>query len=197
MDYENDTSWARGLLRPGENLLWTGKPEKVRLLRKEDLFLIPVGLLLAAFFAFVFIPMLLKSEGPARYVATPLVCVFLLIALWMALVRPVTRYFGLKKAMYALTSQRVVAAQGKNVKSLELLALPPITVKRRKDGSGSVCFGGGTQTYSYSGGMRRGRRTVTYAPELEFADVPEVDQVENRVRQAVEQAKRAVNMPRG
>ena len=193
MDYENDTSWVRGLLRPGENLLWSGRPEKPRLLQKEDLFLVPIGLLLAAFFICVFIPILLKTE---KYVVIPLVCVFTLVALWMSLVRPVTRYLGLKKARYALTSQRVVAAQGKKVKSLELLALPPVTVKRRKDGSGSVCFGGGTQSYSYSGTGRFNRGTVTYPPELEFADVPEVDQVENRVRQAAEQAKRAVNMPR-
>ena len=192
MDYENDASWVRGTLRPGENVLWTGKPEKIRLLRKEDLFLVPIGLLLAAFFIGVFIPLLLKSE---KYVPIPFVCVFALIALWMSLVRPVTRYLGLKKARYALTSQRVVATQGKNVKSLELLALPSITVKRRNDGSGSICFGGGTQTYTYSGGARCGRGSVTYAPDLELADIPDVDQVEYRIRQAVEQAKKAVGKP--
>ena len=188
MDYENDTGWVRGTLLPGENLLWTGKPERVRFFRKEDLLTIPGGLIMMAFGIFIMTRMF-DAETPLF--AKIFMGVWLAMAAAITFFRPAADYLRKKRSRYALTSRRIIVDSGSQRRSLELTNLPALSVTRRRDGSGTIAFG-------ETGGLYRrfnvpfNRRTgALYADVLELADLAEVDRVEYRIRTAAEQAQRA------
>lgn len=190
MEYENDTSWVRGMLQPGENLLWTGKPEKLRLLGKEDIYMIPFSLVWCGFLAFM-ISMVWKSDSPpmVRLFFIP----FILAGLWLLVGRFLPKLLTAKKERYALTSQRVVIQKGKTTRSLELTNLPAMSVTRRSDGSGDIRFGDGAAYYRDFNGFRwnAGGSYQTTLPELRA--IPDVDRVEYRIRQAAEQLRQSRN----
>lgn len=186
MNYENDTSWVRGMLQPGENLLWAGKPEKVRLLGKEDAFLIPFSLVWCGFLTV----MILLTWGKA---GNPMFNIFMLpflaVGLWLLVGRFIAKLVSAKKQRYALTNRRIILQTGKTTKSLELLNLPDISVLRRNDGSGDICFGGNPYTSSYNTSWGA-RRTTTYHPNIDqMLGIPDVDRVEYRIRQAADQLR--------
>ena len=186
MDYENDTSWVRGMLQPGENLLWTGRPEKVRLLGKEDAFLIPFSLFWCGFLA---VMILLTRNTPGSQMFRIFMIPFGAAGLWLLVGRFIAKFVSAKKQRYALTNRRVILQTGKSTKSLELLSLPDMSVLRRNDGSGDICFGGNPYTRSYSipGGTRR---NATYHPNIDqMLGIPDVDRVEYRIRQAADQLR--------
>lgn len=189
MDYENDTSWVRGMLQPGENLLWTGKPEKVRLLGKEDIFLIPFSLVWCGFLAFMLITTW-KSNGPG--IAKLFFIPFVLAGLWLLAGRFLVKLFSVKGERYALTSRRLIVKRGNTTKSSDLLSLPSMRVTRRSDGSGDICFGADFHT-EYTGGFSYGRQRVYQRPEFELRGVSDVDRVEYRIRQAMDQLREAQN----
>ena len=190
MDYENDTSWVRGMLQPGENLLWTGKPEKIRLLGKEDVFLIPFSLFWCGFLAYM-ISMVWRSDSPGilRLFFIP----FILAGLWVLVGRFIPKLLSAKNERYALTSQRVIIQKGKTTKSLELGNLPSMSMVQRSDGSGDIRFGDGASYYrDFSGfGWNTGRSYQMNLPELR--GIPDVSRVEYRIRQAAEQLREARN----
>ena len=49
MQTESDYQWARPYLNADETVLWKGHPEKLHLFDRNDLFLIPFGLLWCGF----------------------------------------------------------------------------------------------------------------------------------------------------
>jgi hypothetical protein len=188
MDYENDTAWVCGMLHPGENLLWTGKPGKGHLLRKEDLYLIPFSLMWFGFAviweALAFInnaPLLFKLWGIP----------FVLAGLYFTAGRFVFRVLRNKKSRYALTGQRILVRIGKTCKTLDLSALPRMIVTQRADGSGDIRFG---ESVCRRPGIapRFGFENSDYLNvELELLNIPDVNQVEYRIRSAAEQVLRA------
>ena len=183
MDYENDTSWVRGMLHPGENLLWTGRPQKGRLFRREDRYMIPFSLLWCGFAIFWEISVI-KSRAPLlfRLWGIP----FVLVGLYITVGRFFVRSFQEKNSRYALTSQRIIAQNGKTRKVLDLLNLPGMTVNLNNDGSGDILFGENAvaqQTAMFPAA----RRTATVYP-LEMRNIPDANSVEYRIRTAVNQA---------
>lgn len=185
MDYENDTSWVRGMLYPGENLLWTGKPGKGHFFRRED-----SARLLPALFTFGFavfwIVTAVRTGQPLLSILWG-VLVFLL-GLYFTLGRLLIQRIKSRKDSYALTSQRVIIKTGNISKSLDLNYLPRMTVIRFADGAGDIRFGESEGTYVKRGfGYER-----TYAAALaQMQNIPDVNGVEYRIRTAVEQAMRA------
>ena len=190
MDYENDTSWVRGMLQPGENLLWTGKPERLRIFGKEDIFLIPFSLFWCGFLVFM-ITMVWKSDSPpmVRLFFLP----FVLAGLWLLVGRFIPKLISAKNERYALTSQRIIIRKGKTTQNLELGNLPAMSVTRRNDGSGDIRFGDGAGYYRdfNAFGWNAGRSYQLTLPELRA--IPDVDRVEYRIRQAAEQLREARN----
>lgn len=190
MDFENDTSWVRGILHPDETLIWTGRPRKVFLFQKEDLVALPVGVAMIIF-GIYFIQALLRSadSGPGTTYGIVFMCVFLLVALWMTVGRPLLSYRNRKKARYALTSRRLIVDDGKERKSLDLTNLPNMTVTQRSDGSGNIAIGERTVTY-----RRKSSYRSYQVPELLLENLENVNQVEYRIRSAVDQALAARNL---
>ncbi len=196
MAYESDTSWARELLQPGEKLLWTGKPGRVRLLEKKDLISLAIMLVLAALGGKLLWDFLQPEKK--NYLGAVAVAAALAICVWRTLGGILGRFLALKRARYALTDRRVVARSGKGTKSLDLTDLPRMTAAQRDDGSGDLLFGAGTQPVDVPGGIgsgglfRFGKSARNGFPAiLELREIPNVDGLERLIREAAEQAKAA------
>ena len=191
MVYESDTSWVRELLQPGENLLWTGRPEKLRLFEHEDRKLVPISLVWCAITGFlIWMTWVRGGNAPSMTIPRLLTIPFAAVGIWLLIGRFVWRFVSGKKERYALTDRRVIIRKDGSSRSLELTNLPRMNVTRYGDGSGEISFGEET-TY---GNTRRsyGGRTFTAAyyhdlPKLRV--LSDVEQVEHRIRQAVRQAQ--------
>ena len=126
MDYENDTSWVRGMLHPGENLLWTGRPGKGHLLRKEDIFLIPFSLIWCGFVVF-WEYTALKSGAPVFFLLFGIL--FVLAGLFLTVGRFLLAAYRGRRTSYALTSERIIAQTGSTRKALN----QPLLVEQIED----------------------------------------------------------------
>ena len=190
MDYENDTTWVRGMLHPGENLLWTGKPEKVRIFGKEDVFLIPFSLFWCGFVAFSVWNTWRDEDGGmfSKLFMIP----FVAAGFWLLIGRFAVKLLSAKNERYALTSQRVIVRKGKTTKSLDLLDLPRMSVTQREDGSGDIRFGESTDYYRRSGSFSWGS-SAYQASLLELRGIPDVNRLEYRIRTAADQLREARN----
>ena len=187
MDYETDTTWVRGLLHPGENLLWTGRPGKGHLLRKEDAFQIPFSLLWCGF-AIFWEAMVLTTDAPwfFKLWGVP----FVLVGLYLVGGRFLVELQRRKKTAYALTNQRLIERRGATVNTVELVNLPPVSVVQRADGTGDIRLGeDGFHRRCNSFGVQYAR----CRPFMELRNIPDVNRVEYRLTTAVEQARRAAS----
>lgn len=185
MDYENDTAWVRGMLHPGESLLWSGKPGKGHLFRKEDAIMIPFSILWCGFAVFWEISVI-RAGAPLIFKLWGIP--FVLVGLYLTVGRFLIKRIKDRKSRYALTSQRIIVANGAAKTTLDLTSLPRITVNQHADGSGDIRFG--ESAVSWHSGMRF-ERSVYPAVLAELRNIPDVNNVEYRIRTAVEQALRA------
>lgn len=185
MDYENDTAWVRGMLYPGENLLWSGKPGKGHFFRKEDLPMLPFSLLWCgvAFYA-----QYTAAKSGASLMPRLWGLLITCLGLYFMFGRFVVRWINTRKSRYALTSQRIIVQVGKVSKSMDLQYLPRMTVTRFPDGNGDIRFGDTVSARRDSTGYERS----SFADAMtELRNIPDVSNVEYRIRTAVEQAYRA------
>jgi hypothetical protein len=108
-------------LAPGEQLLWAGRPARVPVwFGWPDLGTTGAGLLAASVFA----PTLtLPSEPPGANVA--FFTVFAAVGLYVALGRVLYRWLRMRRAVYVLTSRRLIAAWGRTVAASDLRDLLP------------------------------------------------------------------------
>ncbi|MBQ6432154.1 MAG: hypothetical protein IJJ99_09810 [Oscillospiraceae bacterium] len=187
MDYENenDTSWVRGMLFPGENLLWSGKPGKGHLFRKEDVFLIPFSVFWCGFAVFWEVNVI-KHDVPFSFKLFGIP--FVIVGIYITVGRFVFRWLQNKKSRYALTGQRIIVKTGKTVRTLNLTDLPRMTVTQRADGAGDIRFGETAVARRVGTSYERSPYSDSL---LELHNIPDVNKVEYRIRTAVEQALRA------
>ncbi len=184
MKSEIDTSWVRSMLHPGENLLWTGRPEKLRLFEIGDISDLLFFLLYFGSYILLVWKIWTDSEsGSSKFltVAVGLNVISMLIKLFV-------ERLMMRKYRYALTNQRIILNEGKTCKSLILTELPRMTVNQRKDGSGDICFGEGWfRSKPHSPRSHAGY--TTYIAVL--WGIPDVNQVEYRIRTTVDQVRAA------
>ena len=196
MELEKENAWARELLRPGETLLWSGKPQMKRVVEPADL--ISLALMgVVAFFGGRMLRDFLRAEQK-NVIGIVVICAALVYGFGRILWTVVQRFLELRSAAYALTDQRVIGRNGKKTKSLELTSLPRMTVAQRGDGSGDILFGANPQAayapdgfrlnggFRYRGGPRPGFRAI-----LEFREIPELSRVERMICEAVDLAQTA------
>lgn len=196
MELEKDHAWVRELLRPGETLLWSGKPQRMRVVEPADL--IALALLgVAAFFGGRMLRDFLQAEQKNIF-GIAVIAAVLVFGFGRILWTLVQRFLEQRNAAYALTDQRVIGRRGKNTKSLELTSLPRMTVAERDDGSGDILFGINPQAayapegFRINGGFRyRGGTQPGFRAILEFREIPEPGRVEQMIREAADRAQSA------
>ena len=181
MDYENETAWVRKMLYPGENLLWTGRPQKGQL--KDTL--LELLVILALFLITCVIPISFKRIIPDSSIFhdvllyAPPLGLFGLIHIIGAITLP-------NHTRYALTSQRLILYNGKTRRVLNLEDLPQMTVRQNDDGSGSIRFEEKIQTAG------PGAKSGSGNFDALLKEIPNVILVESTIRTAVDQAKAAL-----
>jgi hypothetical protein len=133
-------------LSRGERLLWKGRPRGGVALRSSDLYLIPFSLLWGGFALFWEYMALFRipKNDPVTWIfplfGIPFVVVGLYIMFGRFLVDAKTR----ERSEYAVTDRRAIIVSGlfsRKVKSINLQALPEMTLSEKADGSGTITFG--------------------------------------------------------
>ena len=141
-------------LSAGERMLWSGQPRQGVVLRGSDALLIPFSLMWCGFAIFWEWSVIGAPEAPAFFVlwGVPFVAVGLYVV--------VGRFFGeawqRARTFYAVTDERVLIVSGvfsRKVKSLSLRTLADLSVTERRNGVGSVTFGGGSPFGAMFGGL--------------------------------------------
>lgn len=186
---ENDfvSTDSLGLLLPGERIVWSGEPVRHRLLRIDDVFLIPFSLMWGGFVLFFAAGAVFGQvhDPIAMVCAVPLV----LLALYLVFGRFVVRSIASRKARYLVTDRRVVVTggvTGRAVGTEYLAALPPPVITENEDGSGDLAFGAfpnGFGGYNGFGTHRRPGWTLGFesVTPFRFRDIPDVVRVRDLI----------------
>jgi len=138
------------VLEPNEKLLWQGLPQQGFVFRKEDLFLIPLGLLWCTFVViWVFLAVTVPLE--AQQEQTEATWIFLIVGLpffiggyYMLIGRHQLDIWRRKKLQYAITDERAIILQtgrSSSTRSFVLSGFSNIEITERKSGRGSILFG--------------------------------------------------------
>lgn len=117
-------------LRPGERLLWSGRPDPTVWLTAADMFMIPFSILWGGFAIFWEIGV--SSGGPNF--GTIWGIPFVALGLYMIFGRFFYKKYRKKRTCYGITDQRALVAIGPGQLSDSPLRDQPITVRRSRDG---------------------------------------------------------------
>ncbi len=127
----DDYARLQALLRPGEQLLWCGRPDPRLWFTSADLYLIPFSVLWCGF-AIFWEAGASRSGGPffAAF-GVP----FIAIGLYMVAGRFFYKHYRKKQTVYGITTQRALVAAG--ARSLADAPWPhqPVTIRRARDGT--------------------------------------------------------------
>lgn len=153
----------RAELKPGETLLWSGKPRGGIKFRTSDFFLIPFSLIWGGFAIFWEVMACAAFFGtgnfnhgqPAAFaIVFPLWGIpFVLVGLYFIFGRFIVDAKSRERTWYAVTDQRVIIITtlfGQKVRSLNLRQLSEIALDAKADNSGTITFGS-PGPYSYMG----------------------------------------------
>lgn len=138
MDFNEDYSFSRPYIVPGESILWKGKPGKGHLFTAQDIFLIPFSILWFGFA--IFWEYSAISEGAPFFFClfgVPFLCVGLYITVgrffWTAYIR--------KHTAYVITNKKIIRKRGRRIDLMDGKTLPPIHIHAFQDGNGTIQFG--------------------------------------------------------
>lgn len=176
MEILNDFEWLNGELVPGEAVLWKGKPNDKKLLSAQDVFLIPFSLFWCG--GVITWETIAITQGAPFFFwifGIPFVCV----GLYIVFGRFIHQKYVLKNTRYALTTHRAICYKKGKISSCDYTNEPSITVKTKKDGSGTISFG--NNPFGYYKGFDLLNRTAYN--NLEFTNIPDVQSVHRIINQ--------------
>jgi membrane protein implicated in regulation of membrane protease activity len=124
------TASLQSSLRPGEQLLWCGRPDSSVVLVAADLIAIPFSIVWLAI-ALTWEFAVSATGGPPwfRLVGVP----FVLIGVYLLAGRFVTRWARKRKTIYAITNQRVIVQTGSVFRDTPVQG-GSMSVRRRRNG---------------------------------------------------------------
>lgn len=159
-------------LEPNERLLWSGTPRGGIKLRAQDAVLIPFSVLWCGFAIFWTVSVS-STNAPAFFKLWGLM--FVGIGLFFVFGRFFTDSRKRRNTFYGVTNRRVLILSGlagKELRSLNLRAIPEILLKQHADGSGTISFG--SATFPGNGAFRGWPGSEKYLlPAFEFIDDPQ------------------------
>jgi hypothetical protein len=164
-------------LRPGERLLWSGRPDERALFIPADAFLVPFGL---AFLAFAVFWTTQAAKGTSAFF--PIFgSVFIAIGLYYVFGRFVVKVWRKRRSVYAVTDRRAFAIEGSTVTDTAIVGVGRTVSRSRGNHLVSVVFATGrSATWNpMSGGNRlplnSGLDGFMYQRPLAFFDVRDGD----------------------
>jgi hypothetical protein len=141
-------------LRPGERLLWSGRPDPAILFTSADAFLIPLSMMWGGFAAFWEVGVSFNGHAGLGVVfGIP----FVAVGVYITVGRFFYKRYRKKRTCYGITDQRAIAAVTPGPVSDSPLWNQPVTVRRSGDGRhATVIIGSGLA-------QRRGSTPVSAA----------------------------------
>jgi len=139
--WDESISIIKKELGPSESLLWSGQPRTGLVLRSSDLMMIPFSILWGGF-ALFWEGTVLAANAPlfAKLWGIP----FVAVGLYMMIGRFFFDAYQRSKTFYGVTSERVIIVTntfGTSIKSLNIRMMPTVTLKEKKDDTGTVVLG--------------------------------------------------------
>jgi hypothetical protein len=137
----------RGVIHPGEKVLWSGMPEKSRIFSTEDLFYIPFSLIwlaLALTWEAGVFKIFYSSHDSVRLLMLAFGAVFIIIGIYLLAGRIIYRFYLNRNTYYAVLDKRVVIVKDvifKNVFSIEIQNIGGLKKRLYPSGTGDVVFG--------------------------------------------------------
>ncbi|MDQ7804947.1 PH domain-containing protein [Amycolatopsis sp. A133] len=165
------------VLLPGEQLLWSGRPQRIAP-RGLDWYSLAFGVVWVSVIAASGIGF--GREGRTFYIGAAF-AVFGLATAWGPVIG---RLWALRRAVYAVTDQRVVVADGVSGRtraSAYLRALPPPVTQPREDGVGTVTFGEAGGLLSLFGGAQATAGSKSSQVPIVLVAVPEAERVRDLI----------------
>ncbi len=182
-------------LRPGEQLLWCGRPDRAVLFTAADIIAIP--------FSIVWLGIAIAWEAGVRASGAPaafrdLGVPFLLIGVYLVAGRYITRWFRKRQTVYGITSERVIVQVGASFRESPVKG-GSMAVRRRRNGRhATVVFEPFGSYYAYRAPTMTGppigdsgmptmsapSRTRVAPGSITFADVADPDAMLAAINQA-------------
>lgn len=141
--------WQRlePLLRSGEWLRWTGRPDPAVNFAPVDMFMIPFSILWCGFAVF-WLTMAVNLGAPIFFMLFG--AVFVLVGLYFVFGRFLFKRRDKRSTVYGLTDSRAIVAKGARSSQDIPLAGSPTQVKRSRDGRhATILFGQGKRPNVY------------------------------------------------
>jgi hypothetical protein len=170
-------------LAPAEKMLWFAQPRQGLVLRAVDAFLIPFSLLWGGFAIFWEVSVMVVG-APVFF---PLFgAMFVVIGLYLILGRFFVDARQRTRTYYAVTNERVIIVSSllsRSVKSIDLRTLGEMSLSERRDGSGTIVFGG-TSPFDWMSGGMAGWPGIQGRQASRFELIPDVRLVYETIRGA-------------
>jgi len=165
---END-SLIRQEVGLQEQLLWSGQPGRGLALRSGDVMMIPFSLIWGGFSIF-WESIAIRSNDPFMWLwGIP----FVLYGLHLIVGRFFVDAWQRGRTTYGVTSERIIIISNffnRKVKSLNLRALPEMTLDQKSDGSGAITFGAVEKVSRWDPNGFAGRRSRSVSPRFEMLE---------------------------
>jgi hypothetical protein len=179
---------VRGYLRPGERLLWEGRPDIWAYSMRGAWYLIPFSLLWGGFAIFWEVGVI-TSGAPIFFWLWGIP--FVVIGLYMIFGRLVVARREAGNTMYAITDRRVLIVAGafrRTFLQLDLRDLPASQLEERAGGLGTITLGPTVGFFRMPPGWPLGGM---YPQPPAFAAIPNAAGVFETLQEAKDQARRA------
>lgn len=128
----------RAQLRPGEQLLWMGKPDPTKVLNWADIYNIPFSVIWTAIALYMSVTTMMQAELAALSI---FLWLFVLFGFYIMFGRFWVLYLNKKKTVYGVTNLRILLCTGKKATSIYYPMVPSVQRKVKKDGTGTVTIG--------------------------------------------------------
>lgn len=162
-----DGESIRGLLQPGERLLWEGVPERGIRLQRSDWYTIPFSLLWCGMLCIIIGPQIRTAAVPPfiGLIYIP----FLLAGFYLLAGRFFFRAYRLAGMRYAVTDKRAVIVSRRETVSLMYRQIPMLQKEIRRSGVGTIWF---QRSSAYGNGNHR-----RHVPGVGFEEIAGAEEV--------------------
>ncbi len=175
------------LLRPGERVLWQGRPEVMAYSLRGAWYLVPFSLLWGGF-AIVWEISAVRSGASLFFSLWGLP--FVAIGLYLIFGRILVARREARRTLYGVTDQRVIILAGafsRRTTEMALGDLPPAQLDERSSGIGTITFGAAITGFRAPPGWPM---TGMYTQSPAFMSIPDAAKVYRVVQDAKEAARR-------
>jgi hypothetical protein len=175
------------MLRPGERVLWQGRPEVMAYSLRGAWYLVPFSLLWGGFAIFWEISTL-RSGASLFFSLWGLP--FVAVGLYMIFGRILVARREAQRTHYVVTDQRVIIRTGafsRRMTEMALGDLPPAQLEERPSGIGTITFGAAISGFRVPPGWPM---TGIYTQSPAFMSIPDASEVYRVVQDAKGAARR-------